>query len=46
MNTLQKLEQEYTHKLTGGKTVTAFAPGDTVRVQQKGKDAATLAETI
>src|SRR5476649_1729167 len=32
MNTLQKLEQEYTAKLTEGKPVTVFAPGDTVRV--------------
>ncbi len=32
MNTLQKLEQEYTAKLTEGKTVPTFAPGDTLRV--------------
>jgi large subunit ribosomal protein L19 len=32
MNTLQKLEQEYTAKLTEGKTPANFAPGDTVRV--------------
>jgi len=32
MNTLQKLEQEYTAKLNEGKTAADFAPGDTVRV--------------
>ncbi len=32
MNTLQKLEQEYTAKLTEGKKTTDFSPGDTVRV--------------
>src|ERR1700734_461893 len=32
MNTLQKLENEYAAKLTEGKPVTDFAPGDTVRV--------------
>ena len=32
MNTLQKLEQEYTAKLSEGKTIPAFAPGDTLRV--------------
>ncbi len=35
MNTLQKLEKEYTQKLTAGKTVGEFAPGDTVRVNVK-----------
>jgi large subunit ribosomal protein L19 len=32
MNTLQKLEKEYVTKLTEGKPVTDFSPGDTVRV--------------
>jgi len=32
MNTLMKLEQAYTAKLTEGKNIPAFAPGDTVRV--------------
>ncbi len=32
MNTLQKLEHEYTAKLTSGKTVAEFSPGDTLRV--------------
>lgn len=32
MNTLQKLEQEYTAKLMEGKTIPEFAPGDTLRV--------------
>src|ERR1700744_1316440 len=32
MNTLQKLEKEYAAKLSEGKTIPAFAPGDTLRV--------------
>lgn len=32
MNTLQKLESEYTAKISSGKKVAEFAPGDTVRV--------------
>ena len=32
MNTLQKLEKDYVEKLTGGKAVTEFNEGDTVRV--------------
>jgi large subunit ribosomal protein L19 len=32
MNTLQKLEHEYTAKLTEGKNIPDFAPGDTLRV--------------
>jgi len=32
MNTLQTIEKEYTAKLTEGKTIPDFAPGDTVRV--------------
>jgi large subunit ribosomal protein L19 len=32
MNTLKKLEQEYTAKLTEGKTIPDFAPGDTLKV--------------
>jgi large subunit ribosomal protein L19 len=32
MNTLQKLEHEYTAKLTKGKAVPDFTPGDTLRV--------------
>ncbi len=32
MNTLKKLEQEYTAKLMEGKTPVVFAPGDTLRV--------------
>lgn len=32
MNTLQKLESEYTAKISEGKNIADFAPGDTVRV--------------
>jgi large subunit ribosomal protein L19 len=32
MNTLQKLEHDYTAKLTEGKKIADFAPGDTLRV--------------
>jgi large subunit ribosomal protein L19 len=32
MNTLQKIEQEYTAKLTDGKAIANFAPGDTLCV--------------
>jgi large subunit ribosomal protein L19 len=32
MNTLQKLESEYTAKISEGKKVADFSPGDTVRV--------------
>lgn len=35
MNTLQKLEQEQIQKLSGGKAVPEFAPGDTIRVNVK-----------
>ena len=32
MNTLQKLEQEYSAKLSEGKNIPEFSPGDTLRV--------------
>lgn len=32
MNTLQKLETEYTAKIAEGKKIAEFSPGDTVRV--------------
>ncbi len=32
MNTLQKIEQAYTAKLSEGKTIPEFSPGDTLRV--------------
>jgi large subunit ribosomal protein L19 len=35
MNLLQKLEQEQVEKLTAGRAVPEFAPGDTVRVSVK-----------
>ena len=35
MNTLKKLEQEQIAKLTSGKQIPAFAPGDTVKVGVK-----------
>ena len=35
MNSLQKLEQEYTAKLAEGKTIPDFAPGDTICVNVK-----------
>ncbi|ACI99597.1 50S ribosomal protein L19 [Rhodospirillum centenum] len=35
MNILQQLEQEQVAKLTAGKTIPAFSPGDTVRVNVK-----------
>ena len=35
MNMLQKLEQEQIQKLSGGKAVPEFAPGDTIRVNVK-----------
>ncbi len=35
MNTIQELEQEEIAKLTSGKTVPDFAPGDTVKVNVK-----------
>ena len=38
MNLIQKLEQEEIARLTQGKTIPAFAPGDTVIVQVKVKE--------
>ncbi|MFC7333673.1 50S ribosomal protein L19 [Rhodocista pekingensis] len=35
MNILQQLEQEQVAKLTAGKTIPTFSPGDTVRVNVK-----------
>ena len=35
MNSLQKLEQEYTAKLAQGKTLPEFSPGDTICVNVK-----------
>ncbi len=35
MNTIQQLEQEQVAKLTSGKTIPDFAPGDTVKVNVK-----------
>lgn len=38
MNLIQQLEQEEITRLTEGKTIPAFAPGDTVVVQVKVKE--------
>jgi large subunit ribosomal protein L19 len=38
MNLIQQLEQEEIARLTGGKEIPAFAPGDTVVVQVKVKE--------
>src|SRR5574343_1778407 len=38
MNLIQQLEQEEISRLTEGKTIPAFAPGDTVVVQVKVKE--------
>jgi len=35
MNTIERLNQEQVAKLTAGKTIPAFAPGDTVKVNVK-----------
>ena len=35
MNTIERLDQEQIAKLTAGKTIPDFAPGDTVKVNVK-----------
>ena len=38
MNVIEELEQEEAKRLTGGKKIPAFAPGDTVRVNVRIKE--------